>query len=148
MTHILALYRQSGSDRALKNSRLTSGNIPAISVTGHLSSVLVALAPAINGWPLLAGPASTFSRTFEENYAPRSPGRCGGFNPQEERHLGYLKPAELHVRRTRSRADPTAAKAGLDLSEVKVRQREKRAVEVAAAEGPPLQARNSLAHLM
>ena len=71
-----------------------------------------------------------------------------GIYPQEEHYLGYLKPAELDVRRTRSRADPTAAKAGLDLSRVKVRQRVKRAVEVAAAEGPHLQARNSLAHLM
>jgi hypothetical protein len=28
-------YRQSGSDRALKNSQLTSGKIPRISGTGH-----------------------------------------------------------------------------------------------------------------
>jgi len=35
MTQIWVLYRQSGSDRALKNSQLTSGNRPLISGTGH-----------------------------------------------------------------------------------------------------------------
>ena len=59
-----------------------------------------------------------------------------------------LKPAELDARKTRSGQIPTAAKAGLDLSEAKVRQRVKRAVDVAAAERPHLQAWSSLAHLM